>query len=869
MIANVIIKFKFLKMAFICPHQDCGKAFTRNTNLNRHYQNFHCNENIVEKCFICHQIFKNCDDLQKHYKKDHVRSKKFVVLQSAFIKSILTYRYTFPENSITLANAQASIQNKIKNVILCEAAKKNVCKISLVFIAQMTMLDHAGEKMTMATIPFRASNFLANASTPSNISKNIIRSFNQQSSNVDEFMLNGSNWHFDRALFFDIEVAALRPIVAGSEQSTLKLPENDPEKELNISSFKNNRFLFNPTNKDMKCFLYCIAYSQHSKEVDKRSKKSVNYLLKKYVEKYNTQKIDFPISIKGIKRFMKINNHLDLKINILLRTKNKNGSEEIFPYEFGLGNGSKVINLLMVQNEIEKNRGVNHFLLIKDVNKYLRNVYIKNKKISYQKSFFCLNCLNFFSSPRVLQEHEKICNMNKPRKEVMPTEKETKIFFKNYERQQELEYTAYLDFECVLPPEKNPCEICKSLKCKCDASFTDIISKQNAIGFNFLVLGPQDKIIHEESFIGENAAEEFVEHLLIQENKWIKNLLRSNNEMVMKPIDNINFNQATNCYICDEEFSSDNYKCRDHDHISSEYLGAACNRCNLRRRKPSSLKIFVHNGSRYDFHFIVKALGKFNDEIHSLKVLPFNGENFRTISFNCFEFIDSLAFLQSSLSELASDLKESGHTYNILKQTDLVKTNGKFDKNKYNVLLEKSFFPYEYCHSLKQMAEVYELPEIKHFSSSLTETTISKNDHKFAKKVWNIFKCNDLIDYTKLYNRIDTILLAEIFQKFRKDMHKFSGLDPAHYISLPSYSYDSMLKLTKSIISLPTDINMIHFLESGKRGGVAFIGTREMKPSFKENEESEIVYLDANVMYLDAISPEQFHSRVDKASKFR
>jgi hypothetical protein len=62
---------------------------------------------------------------------------------------------------------------------------------------------------------------------------------------------------------------------------------------------------------------------------------------------------------------------------------------------------------------------------------------------------------------------------------------------------------------------------------------------------------------------------------------------------------------------------------------------------------------------------------------------------------------------------------------------------------------------------------------------------------------------------------------------------------------------------------------MIHFLESGKRGGVAFIGTREMKPSFKENEESEIVYLDANVMYLDAISPEQFHSRVDKASKFR
>jgi hypothetical protein len=78
-------------------------------------------------------------------------------------------------------------------------------------------------------------------------------------------------------------------------------------------------------------------------------------------------------------------------------------------------------------------------------------------------------------------------------------------------------------------------------------------------------------------------------------------------------------------------------------------------------------------------------------------------------------------------------------------------------------------------------------------------------------------------------------------------MHRFSGLDPAHYISLPSYSYDSMLKLTECEIELPTDINMVQFLESGKRGGVAFIGTRELKPSSKADSESEIVYLDANV----------------------
>lgn len=383
-------------MVFSCPHPGCGKHFTRNANLNRHFQNFHINETIVEKCFICQEIFQNCNDLQNHYRRNHLKSKKFVILQSAFRRSILTYRYTFPDNCNILSTAQASIQNKIKNIILCESAKKNVCKISLVFIAQMSMLDHAGEKMTIATIPFRASNFLANASTPANIRKNIIKSFNQQASNVDEFMLSGSNWHFDRALFFDIEIAALRPIVAGSQQTKSTLPKNDPEKEINISSFKNNRFLYNPSNKDMKCFLYCLAYFEHSKEIEKKSKKSVTYLLKKYVEKYNTEKIEFPISLKGIKRFLKINNHLDLKINILLRTKSKNKSENIFPYEYGLGHGSKIVNLLMVQNEIGENVGVNHFLLIKDVNKYLRVVYKKNSKLSYKKNLFLFKLFKQF-----------------------------------------------------------------------------------------------------------------------------------------------------------------------------------------------------------------------------------------------------------------------------------------------------------------------------------------------------------------------------------------------------------------------------------------------------------------------------------------
>jgi uncharacterized Zn-finger protein len=100
-------------MAFACPHPGCTKLFSRNNNLNRHYQNFHLNETVVEKCFLCHEKFANCDELQNHYINSHKKTKKFVVLESAFKKTIITYRYVFPENCKVLSLAQASIQNKI------------------------------------------------------------------------------------------------------------------------------------------------------------------------------------------------------------------------------------------------------------------------------------------------------------------------------------------------------------------------------------------------------------------------------------------------------------------------------------------------------------------------------------------------------------------------------------------------------------------------------------------------------------------------------------------------------------------------------------------------------------------------------------
>jgi len=155
----------------VCPEPNCGRKFSRRFNLNRHYQNFHLNNELVEKCFLCGQMFESCEQLQKHYRRSHRPSRKFFLKESAFRKAFVTYRYNFLESEINYASSQLDIKDKLKDLILSEAAKKTVCKVSLVLIAQMSMVDHSGETITKASIPFRSPGFLASAISPRAVKK--------------------------------------------------------------------------------------------------------------------------------------------------------------------------------------------------------------------------------------------------------------------------------------------------------------------------------------------------------------------------------------------------------------------------------------------------------------------------------------------------------------------------------------------------------------------------------------------------------------------------------------------------------------------------------------------------------------------------
>jgi len=170
------------------------------------------------------------------------------------------------------------------------------------------------------------------------------------------------------------------------------------------------------------------------------------------------------------------NKTLDIRINILFR----NLSGAVFPFECGIGEGSTILNLLMVEKTTklskEKWQSENHFLGIMNVNNFLSTQYRLpklnsdvNNRPSYENAYFCVNCFNKFTTQLVLDKHEKCCLIRKPvRERASPGT----IQFKNFHFQHFQDFVGFLDFESVLTPESKLCDNCNSLRCKCDKSFS-------------------------------------------------------------------------------------------------------------------------------------------------------------------------------------------------------------------------------------------------------------------------------------------------------------------------------------------------------------------------------------------------------------
>ena len=166
------------------------------------------------------------------------------------------------------------------------------------------------------------------------------------------------------------------------------------------------------------------------------------------------------------------------------------------------------------------------------------------------------------------------------------------------------------------------------------------------------------------------------------------------------------------------------------------------------------------------------------------------------------KFIDSFAFMSTSLSNLISNLSEGLHNdrcidckscldYMTTKDEKLIfrcfscKKNYEkgFNKelikrfantysfcnkdlNKFILLLRKVVYPYEYIDNWERFNETL-LPNKEAFYSNLNMEDITDTDYIHANKVFNEFKLKHLGEYHDLYVQSDTLLLADVFENFR------------------------------------------------------------------------------------------------------
>jgi len=286
------------------------------------------------------------------------------------------------------------------------------------------------------------------------------------------------------------------------------------------------------------------------------------------------------------------------------------------------------------------------------------------------------------------------------------------------------------------------------------------------------------------------------------------------------------------CYICEK--GATRQMCEDVDIFTGHYLGVAHLECAKQLKLNAKVPVVFHNLGGFDSHLLLHSITR--DRAEDLRLIPLNDERVLCFSLRFFSFIDSMKFLSDSLENLVA-LHKSANPF--------VNMHHEFGA-KTPKLLEKGVFPYKWFDSVEKFDHTA-LPPKGAFFNDLRQAHISQESYDFAQEVWREFDCQRFEDYHDLYLKSDVCLLADVFEFFRSKSLFTHGIDQAHFVSLPSFGWQCLLKSKTERLFLMKDKEMYTYMEKGIRGGFTVANTRltEAIPG-----EREIRYYDANSLYV-------------------
>ena len=276
---------------------------------------------------------------------------------------------------------------------------------------------------------------------------------------------------------------------------------------------------------------------------------------------------------------------------------------------------------------------------------------------------------------------------------------------------------------------------------------------------------------------------------------------------------------------------------------------ALCSRCNLTYAATSSkIPVVAHGGNNYDTKLLLGQFAKRKNK-HRLQVIAKNKERFCCMNIDQFIFIDSYAFLGASLEEITQALSTKGkESFNYVRE--FAKSEVQLD-----LLFRKQIFPYQFLDGVEKL-HYPTIPSKQEFYDNLKEKHISNEDYQHACKVFDVFKCRCFGDYVALYVKMDTLLLADVFQTWRKICFDNYGLEVVKYVSLPSYSFDALFKMTGIEVDLISSVDMFNFINASIRGGqcnaihrLAQANNKYLSEYDPSKPEDYIVYFDITNLY--------------------
>ena len=646
---------------------------------------------------------------------------------------------------------------------------------------------------------------------------------------IGQWLSEGSGWTVKTVDGHYINLTKYKPL-KGSSYIELPTELRNPAKGL-----------INLKNKDNECFRWCyIRYLNPQGKDPQRIKKDD----RQYIKNLDYQGIKFPVNVN---QYNKVEKQNSIRINVF-------GYEEKQPFPIYVSKEKfeNQMNLLLIEKD-----GNNHYVLIKDFNKFMYQ-QTKHK----ERKHFCMHCLQCFSSERVLNNHKENCIIINGKQAIkMPEKGDNILKYNNFHRQQAVPFVIYADFEAIT-------EKIQGCRQNNDSSYTEAYQKHTDCGYGYKVVCCYDDKYTKpiQIYRGENAVYKFME-VMLDEVNYCKEVMRRNFNKPLKMTDNdeLSFKLEQKCYICEESYKDKDVRVRDHCHITGKYRGSAHQDCNLKLRlNPEEIKIPVifHNLRGYDSHFIMQQIGeitkkhtyknnKGEEKQMNINAIPNNMEKYMAFMLgNHLTFLDSFQFMSSSLDKLVSNLPNDALMY----------TSEEFQDKKLKLMSQKGVYPYDYMDSFDRFDE-QTLPAKKEFYSIMNDQHILDEDYNHAQNVWKTFKLRNMGEYHDLYLKSDVLLLADIFENFRKTCLEYYKLDPCHYFTSPGLSWDAMLKMTDIKLELMTDIDMFQFIEKGMRGGISYIANRYGKgnnkyiKSYDKTKPSKyIMYLDANNLYGWAMS---------------